>query len=372
VDVVDPYTVRINLTDYSSEVLSGLAEGYCGPISPTAYQKNGKDWAEKNPVGTGPFKLVSMTPDVGWRYERNSDYWGSKPYLDAIEWKSVMDTNVAKMMLEKGDADLWATGTGGTDAKVTLANEGFILTQNSAGGEPTIMVPDGNNPDSPWAKLEVRLAADYAINRQDIVAMSKGMGKPTWQIATPNLNYYDPSLTRPYDPDKARQLLKEAGYPSGFTTTLNYMSVGLSNDFAVALQSYFKDVGITLELNLLPPNLAIQMAMKGWHNGLFSRPSPAAYNFCGELSKFYGPRRMITVSGLTTPELQGLLDGGLKAQTLEEQKSWNIKVNKYLFDQEVSIPFYLSLYFAIKAPYVHDEGIGYSYYWSPGKCWLSK
>ena len=371
VDVVDPYTVRINLTEYSSEVLSGLAEGYCGPISPTAYEENGEAWAEKNPCGTGPFILASMTPDVGWRYERNDDYWGNKPYLDAIDYKSVTDFNTAQMMLDKGEADLWATGTGATDSKIAMADKGFVLVPISSGGEPTIVVPDANNPDSPWAKKEVRLAADYAINREEIAALTKGMGQPTWQIATPNLNYYDPSLTRPYDPDKARQLLKDAGYSEGFTTTLNYMTVGLSTDFAVALQSYFKDVGIILELNNVPPNVGIQMAMTGWQNGLFSRPSPSAYNFCAELNKFYGAKRMMTVSALTTPEFQNLIEGGLKALTLEEQKSWDIKVNKYIFDEVVCIPFYLSSYYAIKAPYVHDDGFGYAYYWTPGKCWLS-
>lgn len=372
VEVVDTYTVRINLTEYSSWVLSSLAGGYCAPISPTAYEQNGEAWAEKNPVGTGPFKLVSMTPDVGWRYERNDGYWGSKPYLDAIAYTSITDLNAAQMMVDKGEADIWLTGTAATDAKIAMSEKGFDLVPMIAGGEPTIMVPDANNPDSPWANRNVRVAADYAINREEIAALTKGMGEPTWQIATPNCNYYDPSLTRPYNPEKARQLLADAGYPDGFSTTLNYMSMGLPTDFAVAIQSYFKDVGIILELNMVPPNVGIQLAMTGWNNGLLSRPSPAAYNFCAELSKFYGPDRMITVSALTTPELQNLIESGIKAKTLEEQKSWDIKVNKYLFDEAVSIPFYLSLYYAIKTPDVHDDGLGYSYYWTPGKCWLSK
>jgi peptide/nickel transport system substrate-binding protein len=372
VEVLDLYTVRINLTEYKSTVLSGLAGGFCGPISPTAYEQNGKKWAEKNPVGTGPFKLVSLEADVGWSYVRNDDWWGGKPYLDAIEYKCITDMNTAQMMIEKGETDVLITSSGWTEIKLALKDKGFVLIPYLGGGEALYILPDGNNPDSPWAKKEVRLAADYALDRETLAALGKGMGGPTWQIAGSMLNYYDPALKHPYDPEKARDLLAQAGYPNGFDTTLNYMAGIFPQDFAVAIQSMLKDVGINLELNSLPPNLGFEMSSKGWHNGFFGFAYQQATNFCAEMARFLGSNRFLFVSGLSTPELRDMIDEGLRARTFEEQKYFDAQVNKYLYDEAIFIPFYINLYSAVKAPYVHDDGFGLSYFWTPGKCWLSK
>jgi ABC-type transport system substrate-binding protein len=373
VDVVDPYTIRINLTEYRNTVFSSLAADYCAPISPTAYEKNGNAWAEKNPVGTGPFKLVSMDPDVGWRYERNANYWGSKPYLDAIEYKVVPDLNVAQMMLEKGDAEMvLLTGTAGTNLKLALQKIGWQVIVPPSGGDVTCLMPDGNNPDSPWAKQEVRLAADYALNKQEIAALGKGYWDPTWQLANPKLNFYDPSLTRPYDPDKAKQLMNQAGYPTGLDTTL-YFDPSTPTDFAVAVQSNLKDAGIRCDLQTVAINSAFEMIMKGWHNGCFGIPFGLSINFMQGIQRYFSStQRLMFVSILGTAELQGYIDNGLKATTTQEQNKFNALAVKYILDNEIVVPVYRINSVGIMAPYVHDPGYKGTVLWTPETCWLSK
>ena len=374
VEVINEYTIRINMTEYQNSTLTGLAGGYCGPISPTAYEQNGHDWAEKNPCGTGPFKLVNINPDVGWKWERNEEYWQpGKPFLDAIEYEVFTDLNVAKMKMENGEANVLITTSGATDVKVALQDAGFVLVPYGAGGEAIGMLPDALNPDSPWSKKEVRLAADYALNKEDLASLGRGMGEPSYQVAPPGVSYYDPTLGRHYDTGKAQELLQQAGYGTGFDTVLNYTSDTFPTDFALAIQSYFADVGIRMELNLLPPAAAFGVVTQGWQNGLLGIPVQSPVNFPAEMEKMYGSHRILFVSSLTTPELQELIDQGLRTTSLEEQNQWSAQINKYMYDEAVVIPFYMSLYYAVKTPSVHDDNIGImSYFWTPADVWLSK
>ena len=373
VDVVSPYVVRINLTEYRNTVFSSLAKDYFGPISPTAYEQNGHDWAEKHPCGTGPFKLISIDPDVGWSYERNDEYWQpGKPYLDAIEYKVVMDLNVAQMMLESGEAELMTfLGISGTEIKTALVDKGWQRIMVACGGYPFCLWPDSANAESPWSKKEVRLAADYALEKEVIALLGKGHWSPTWQLATPVQEFYDPSLTRPHNSDEARELLAEAGYTEGFDTTIYYDST-TPTDIMVAVQSYFKDVGINCELELIAISDAFMMVTQGWHNGLFCMPFGVNYVYMEGLEQYFSTSKFQFVSVLSTPETQAYIDAGLRARTIEEQRELNGQAVKYLFDEELTIPIFLSNVLGVSAPYVHDAGFYGTANWTPADCWLSK
>ena len=92
VDVVDDYTIRINVDKYQNNVLNLIAGSVCNPVSPTAFEKKGKEWAMWNPVGTGPFKFVSFERGSKLTYAKWEGYWQKgKPYLDGIEYLFIRD-----------------------------------------------------------------------------------------------------------------------------------------------------------------------------------------------------------------------------------------------------------------------------------------
>ena len=107
VDVVDDYTVRLNLKTWDNTI-DGAALYYAGNmISPLAFQTNGKAWIEKNPVGTGPFKFVSWERDVSLVYQKNTNYWQpGKPYLDKIQFRVIADPMVSLAALERREIDI--------------------------------------------------------------------------------------------------------------------------------------------------------------------------------------------------------------------------------------------------------------------------
>ncbi len=249
VEVLDEYTVRLICTEITS--WSAYIYGWDQMISPTAYTKNGgKEWARANCVGTGPFKEVEFKRDSLIRYERNKDYWRKGyPLLDGFEIRYVPDLVTASMLMESKQADQWTDVNNAVKSVLDLEKKG--LKVNWAPGMFYALLPaDAKDPKSPYANKKVREAVEYAIDRP-AVAKSIGFGKyeAMNQIVPSNspayVKGYDP---RPYNPDKAKQLLTEAGYPNGFETKL--LSLETTRDAAVAIQSYLNAVGIRTQVDL--------------------------------------------------------------------------------------------------------------------------
>jgi len=117
IDVVDDYTIRLNLSEFDALLLPNLAAAAGLMISPTAYQTHGQEWCQTHPLGTGPFKFVSWDRDVSIKFEQFDGYWQKgKPYLDGVEWVIIADPMVATASFLAGEQHI-ATGIEPKDAK---------------------------------------------------------------------------------------------------------------------------------------------------------------------------------------------------------------------------------------------------------------
>ena len=112
VDVIDPYTVRVNLKKWTNSTLSNFSfEGGNYIVSKAAFDKNGIEWSRWNMVGTGPFKQTDYVRDVQVVYEKNTDYWNTgRPYLDKIIYKCIADPMTQVASLKRGELDGMASG----------------------------------------------------------------------------------------------------------------------------------------------------------------------------------------------------------------------------------------------------------------------
>jgi ABC-type transport system substrate-binding protein len=250
IDIIDDYTIRINVTSYKNTMLTNLATGITQMVSKEYVDKNGAEAAKWHPVGTGPFLFASYERDSKLTYKRNPNYWqAGKPYLDGVQYMVLSDATVRKLAFQKGE--IHEIAVEGLDAQ-ELQKAGYEM-YTEAGGTFALL-PDSKNNDSPWSNLNVRLAASYALNRENLnSALGYGFTKPAYQIypsfaqtALPNL---DKHL---YNPDKARSLLKEAGYPSGFKTTQWVFSRVVPNDYATAVNGMLREVGINIVTDTTP------------------------------------------------------------------------------------------------------------------------
>jgi peptide/nickel transport system substrate-binding protein len=251
-EIVDEYTLKMNLNNFDWYALE--AWGLVQPISPTAYESSGAteeeriEWARVNAVGTGAYTVDEWQRDDHIRFVKNDNYWQEGlPYFDAIEIRYIPDAMVAAAAMEAGEADMWfAVST--VENILDLQKKG--LKMNWGPGMFQCILYNSNDPESIYYDQKIRAAVEYAIDRTTLADMlGQGLYEPLTQMASSTwpgyVEGYDP---RPYNPDKARELLAEAGYPDGFKTTLMITEAG--TDAGSFIQAYLGEVGIEVELDV--------------------------------------------------------------------------------------------------------------------------
>jgi len=334
--------------------------------------KGGKEGLRWNPVGTGPFKFDKYIPDTSITCSRFEDYWQEgKPYLDKVVVTWVPDPMTASASLQAGEADAMV----GNSPQIfdELKQKQFTIISGFTGA--ITLIPDSKNANSPLANIKVRQAIDYAINRDALVkAKGYGMWATTYQFAAPNSSAYISNLApRAYDPDKAKQLLAEAGYASGLTITLFGDSSTTDKDTTVAIQGYLSAVGITAELAWLDYPGFVQYVMMGWENGMLVCANGFAPNMNSASNMVWAQSAMFFPSVAKTGDLQKLLDASTASKDYDPALVQ--KYIQYMYDNTMFNPVYCIIRGVATTANVRDTGFLKGYgpsTWDPGSAWISK
>ena len=269
VDVIDNYRIRLTLSGWDPLLIPVFLSTNAGAIvSPTAAQKLG-DEALRTPVGTGPFKLDSLEPNVSLKFSRFDGYWQKGlPYLDGVEINYVSDPVVRLASFTKGEAHV--INEVSTRDAMNFKNQGKNIIKRVAhiGG----LCADIKNPTSPFNDIRVRQAIAYAIDTKAIVdSVFDGMYTPTNQLALPGLTAYDPTIKGyPYSPAKAQELLAAAGYSTAnpLKTKIVYTVDPQRADFYTMVQGYLKKVGIDVTLEPIDTAGHTKLFSSGWNSHL--------------------------------------------------------------------------------------------------------
>ncbi len=208
VKAVDPTTLQIITKTPHGVMLNALAHGTGGMFSPAALEKFG-DKYPLNPVGTGPYKLEKFEPNQEVVLVRNDQYWGAKPAYEKLIFKAVPDAQARISMLESGQADVIASVPAQDVARLKGNKE--ITVVDKPGLRTTVIGFYLNK--APWNDVKVRQALNYAINRDAIIkSQFMGMAVPLTSPLAPNTVGYVKAGEYTYNPDKAKQLLADAGW----------------------------------------------------------------------------------------------------------------------------------------------------------------
>lgn len=339
-EILDEHTLRMNLKEYDCTILLRLAQATTGVgliASPTAMKKEAtpETTAKLHCVGTGPFVFDSWKRDSFVRYKKWDGYWQKgKPYLDEIRIQNIPDLTVSIMSFKSGEAQA-IENVDPVDAK-QLEKEGYEIYQPNLYFLHSIL-PDGNNPNSPFSKKSVRLALEYALDKRTM-ARGIGMGyyEPLSQVAASKDPWYNPDLKlREYNPKRAKQLLAEAGYPNGFKTKL-ISDIRTRRDTLVAIQTYLKEVGIETELEILEFGAAFAKPRQGWEGILFPG-FPNVSTLVGIVDRWGDPTNFIS---LYRPPGWHEKWNTLLTQQDEKKRFVLLKeLLKILYEEVVGIPF---------------------------------
>ncbi len=241
VTVIDPLTVELKLSRQIGNFLFDLGRGDAVIVAPESADNNASE-----PIGTGPFAFVQWDRGSRVILERYEPYWGEAPALTRATYLFIGDTAAMTSALLAGDID--GTNNFGQEALAVFeGNPQFTVLVGSTEGE-TILAT--NNQKTPFDNLKVRQAMAHAIDRDAIIeGATYGYGTPIGSHFAPHNPYYvDLTGTYPYDPEAARALLAEAGYPDGFSATLKLPPLAYARLSGQIIASQFAEVGIRLEL----------------------------------------------------------------------------------------------------------------------------
>jgi len=220
-------------------------------ILPKNYiEKNGVEFFRKNPIGSGPYKLTKFVSTKSCEFERNEQYWGKKAYFKKILDLLVPEESTRIAMLKRGEIDI--LGGLSYDNIVALQKEGFQTRPAGLATVSTLSFVGTWLPNykGPTSDIRVLKALSYAINRDEICkTFYKGLAKPggAWSYDTHGWGYDPKWKADPYDPAKAKALLKEAGYPDKFSTpevVINVVTGGTTPDYMQLIAGYWEAVGV--------------------------------------------------------------------------------------------------------------------------------
>ena len=288
VKVIDPATVEITLSRPDATFLHVMALNFAHVVPKEEVEKWGADFG-RHPVGTGSYKLGEWTVGQRLVFEKNADNWRKGvPYLDQITFEVGQEPIVALLRLQKGAVDI--PGDGIPPAKFQeVMNDPEQAKDVVEGGQLQTGYITMNVTTPPFDQKEVRQAINMAINKDRIVQIINGRAVPANQPLPPSMPGYTKDYKGyPYDPEKARAMLAEAGLPDGFETELYVMNTDPNPRIAQAIQQDLAAIGVKASLQSLAQANVIEAGGNGsapmiWSGGMAwiaDFPDP---------SNFYGP-----------------------------------------------------------------------------------
>ncbi len=236
VDVLDPTSVRLNLKAPSASLptlLTAGALGRTGIVSRAAVERLGDDEFGRRPSGSGPFQFTEWLTGDHLTLKKNAAYWKkgadgqALPYLEGAVFRFMPDTSVSLLELRAGNIEL-TDRVEPKDVPGVKSNPDLVYQEMPWAG-PTLVA--GFNPRESaggafWNNKTARQAALYAIDREAMArTLGLGIGQVNQSFWAPGQVGYDPNIPRyDYNPDRARQLLAQAGYPNGVDTAITVIA----------------------------------------------------------------------------------------------------------------------------------------------------
>lgn len=259
IDVVSEYVVNIVTNEPFGALPATLAHGSGAILSPTAAAKFGKAFGKsaEAAVGTGPFRPVEWKKDEILVLQRYDDYWGPKPLLEKVVYRPIPEAAARVLALETGEVDV-ISHIPANDLPRLESNDKVTVHKVVSNGQRQFRFHCKKKPfDNP----KVRQAVSYAIDRKAIVdSLLKGTAVPSTGALAPVTWGYVDLGTIPHDPEKAKRLLAEAGYPKGFKTRIATTERYVQGvEVAQAIAAQLKEVGIDASIDVMEWSAIVQL-----------------------------------------------------------------------------------------------------------------
>ncbi|WP_219415343.1 ABC transporter substrate-binding protein [Pseudonocardia nigra] len=345
VDVIDDYTVAVHLKQFDGSFIPG--GGFAAIVPKDYIEQNGDEYFAQNPVGTGALRFVERRIRDSFTLERFDGYWGEqKAAYQRYEFRILSDANSRVAAIRSGAVDVISQVPPQNLAQLE-ADEQLTVVSGYTG--ENVWVKFGRlDGDVPWADPTVRQALDFAIDKQRIIdQVLGGLGVPYAGVA-PLSSGFDrvDYRQRPFDPERTRTLLAEAGYPDGFDIEIVTPANGrlpASEQVMQAVAGYWNDVGVRAAVRVVE--------YSQWIEHIRATPPPiqAALGLHGDQTTYDPQFRLITqlacdapYSHVCDPQLQAMIEEISSTVDEEAREQAYVEAFRYIHDIALEIPLYSS------------------------------
>ena len=343
-EVPDDYTIKFKLQGPNPLLLDYFQMLSLGIQDPEAIEAHGgitpekpSDWVSKNDVGSGPFKLVSWKPGVEVVLERNEDYWGAKAKSKRVIFKIIPEDSTREMLLTKGEIDIMWLPPAKDYAMLNKTKNLKVI------GAPSIRTTyiDMNRNKPPFDNILVRKALCYSFPYETVIK-NVLYGRAV-QMTSP-VPIGAPSHTSEYfiykqDLKKAKELLKEAGYPDGFSFTFQLGEGRIANnkEIAVAWQAELKKIGIKMDIDVVPQAAFLEkLKAKNIPIFMIAWTSFVTDPFY-QLMFLLGSKSFCNYADLNDSKLDGWIDKAVPEVNREKRYAISREIQKYATEQALWI-----------------------------------
>ncbi|WP_413702230.1 ABC transporter substrate-binding protein [Psychromonas sp. KJ10-10] len=342
IEIIDTYTVDFHLHQADPVLLTKLS-GYGAMIVPPKYiAEKGEEYFNAHPVGTGAFKLVSYQPKVSVELKPFDNHWRGVAKLDTLNYRFITEPSTAVAELQSGRVDIVVPPTIPISMIPTIDKDKSLEIKSTT--SPSVYALRFNTKDGITADERVRKAIIYGVDRQTIIeAILAGQAEPISSFQSRISFGNDPDLKPlPYDPAKAKQLLKEAGITAGSKVQIDIRGNNATfNEVSQAVASYLQMIGLNASIKLYETNIMIndivpagktgEMFQQGWGGWTLDYDNTAYFMYhSGEKWNPYD----------NVPELDALLE---KQRSISDQAEREVilkSIAKYTVDHALEMPLY--------------------------------
>ncbi len=327
--IIDPHTVELKLVRPYAAIFNTLSSGRGGIVSKKAVLDMGDNKFARNPVGSGPYRLAEWVSGTEIRLKRNDDYWGDKAITENVVFKVIPEASNRVIELETGGADV-IYEVAGTDVERVEEIDGAHVLM---GDSNRYMLITFSMQDKTLADRRLRYALSYALDKDAIVkACYGGVAKTATGYYPANVFAFKEMGVLPYDPEKAKALMKEAGHEGGLT--LNFLVEPREMDvrLAEAIQNMWSKIGLKVQLyqmaasNYASQGHAFQIGMRA---GNANEPSNILIIYDPEFGERLQPN---------DEKLADMLRNAMTLYDKDKRAAAYGEIQDYLLDMRYSIP----------------------------------
>ena len=359
VDIVNAHRIRFQLHEPWPDFMTfyGSPATGAGWIVPQRYTESiGTEKFKEAPIGLGPYRFVSHTPGVELILEANTDYWRKTPHIKRLVMKSVSEATTRLAMLKKREADVTYGLYGALGEEVRRDPNLKLEPVHPPGTQWIVFTHQQYDPQSPWADQRVRLAANYALNRQLMnEAETLGHSVPTGGIIPRQFSGALALESYPYDPKRAKALLAEAGYAKGFDAG----ECGVDSVYAGVVEAAANDlaaIGIRLKVRPMERAAAFSAHKEKTFKHLAFQGSGAFGNAATRIEAFVYSKG--TQSWIQDPAIDELYAKQAAERNVEKRQGMLHQIQQKLYDEARFIPIWELGFLCASGPRMAVSGLG--------------